>query len=905
MLLASLYTTAIAQDCPPQNVGKTTSEYEALIEAYCEDGNGISTNPANLLNSACPDLKNDFEWRIKQAPSTVSVNPEFYIVYNESGNPLGVRNPFNDPGNHEYSHIVDNHNSNYYPEDGWELLKVDFGALSNFNTGWDVTPQNHPGLNPNLGGKKLPYMILYNKYSGTFRFFGSLLGQNDDHETVRIELRISKRSPNYPGQNTYQDHLKATNLLSIQGDAVQPLDQETDENVLVVFAKATNNASQFFWFDIPVAYDPCLCNIRSQLDITFSFVSTASISLNGTIDGALKTKHKVDAPGTTGDKVAATVIAAGVSTALAVKTGGAVINFQAYSDLVKLLKDIPGLSSAQKDDLDELSNYVDCGLKFAKVIKNDFKDVSASGSLTAAQKKAKYKAANNILDANTTFLSSIANGCEKKDNGATTINAITNLSGTWTETIISGNTEILMAVPGSNWTDFEMDRVAYTLNGKTVPAYPTYNERLGTFALLETPKINLYRRHVRHDPDEPIYNSIGQLLDIIPGERINMYRLAQNSSIKYAFNPKMNVNEAETEIQFRYVVKQKLKVIEDTVQFRNHVYQNHNLVHVDNSSLYPLSSPFMPIEYYQDFNPFVFVLNENQDHHHPTLARDSIFIQFKISMVSNDIGREGPNSSVLFFTYPVDISFEEMDDLPVPNPFPSTQSEIEAWQNAVALRNVEIWNTFYANRAGIVNGGKGFNSDVTWSENTVLAYDGIVEISAKLASTAGKKVTIYSTMGFELLPGAEISPNIELIIGYPFESNPVAQQSYQQVSSFCSDNNKYKAQEFATEALAEERKTYEERARMRQIETMKYARTLKFAVKPNPTRNVTVLSWEGDEVPQHLKLLNGTGQLLFETPLSGDALKYDLDMSLFANGVYYVILTTPSGKQGQQKLIKL
>lgn len=68
MLLASLYTTAIAQDCPPQNVGKTTSEYEALIEAYCEDGNGISTDPDHLLNSACPDLKNDFEWRIKQAP---------------------------------------------------------------------------------------------------------------------------------------------------------------------------------------------------------------------------------------------------------------------------------------------------------------------------------------------------------------------------------------------------------------------------------------------------------------------------------------------------------------------------------------------------------------------------------------------------------------------------------------------------------------------------------------------------------------------------------------------------------------------------------------------------------------------------------------------------------------------
>lgn len=197
------------------------------------------------------------------------------------------------------------------------------------------------------------------------------------YETIRIELRIPKFSPGHVNDpvnvpNVYQDGLKATNLLSIQGDAVQPLDQETDENVLVVFAKASNNSNKFFWFDTPVAYDPCLCNIRSQLDITFTFVKTASISLNGTIDGALKTETKDD--GTPkGVKVATTVIAAGISTALAVKTGGAVINFQAYSDLVKLFKDIPGLSNEQKDNLDKLSNYVDCGSKFAKVLKNDFK----------------------------------------------------------------------------------------------------------------------------------------------------------------------------------------------------------------------------------------------------------------------------------------------------------------------------------------------------------------------------------------------------------------------------------------------------------------------------------------------------------------------------------------------------
>ena len=53
-------------------------------------------------------------------------------------------------------------------------IEFDFGALSNFNTGYSLL--DPPGMNPEVGGKRLPYMILYNKHSGTFRFFGSHKG---------------------------------------------------------------------------------------------------------------------------------------------------------------------------------------------------------------------------------------------------------------------------------------------------------------------------------------------------------------------------------------------------------------------------------------------------------------------------------------------------------------------------------------------------------------------------------------------------------------------------------------------------------------------------------------------------------------------------------------------------------
>jgi hypothetical protein len=64
MLFASIYISAIAQDCPPQNNGISTTEYEALIEEYCEDGNGISTDPDNLSNDDCPNLKIGSELKV-------------------------------------------------------------------------------------------------------------------------------------------------------------------------------------------------------------------------------------------------------------------------------------------------------------------------------------------------------------------------------------------------------------------------------------------------------------------------------------------------------------------------------------------------------------------------------------------------------------------------------------------------------------------------------------------------------------------------------------------------------------------------------------------------------------------------------------------------------------------------
>lgn len=142
-------------NCPEKKSGMTQNDYDNFIEETCENGNNIRTNPNNLKNDDCPDLKNDFEWRVKHSPNLPSPPNEYYVAYDANGVPKGLRNPFNDDdNNNEYRYLAANHESNYHPIDGWELIKQDFGYA--FNNGqWNgitlpVIINNQPIAEPTI-----------------------------------------------------------------------------------------------------------------------------------------------------------------------------------------------------------------------------------------------------------------------------------------------------------------------------------------------------------------------------------------------------------------------------------------------------------------------------------------------------------------------------------------------------------------------------------------------------------------------------------------------------------------------------------------------------------------------------------------------------------------------------------
>jgi hypothetical protein len=516
--------------CPPNPSSPT--------QQYCEEGKGISTNPSNPNNDECPQLKNNLEWRIQNSQNL----PENFNVVGPNSQNFLIQNPFTGPADAFYRPFISQQlGSNYQPADGWELIKVEFGTYGNRDNnnipGWQENMPN--GRNP-----KLPYMILYNKYTGTMRFFGSLLEPDAVFKTVKIELRIPKVSPNHAKNpnlpNTYLA-LSATNLLSIQGESIQPLDQQTSGASLNVFVPYTNNPNNFFWFDVPLAYDPCVCNNRVQLDVSFSFVQTADIDIKGSLNGSIKTNTTSNNQDY-GLMVFSRILSAGAAAGAAIATKGAIVNYKAFLDLIDIVKNHPSLDAQEKQDLTVLKNLATCTTDFVKILKTN------GGQIEDPDQKKSVEAGIKIFEGSLNFFNSLSKNCNTSDNASTAISGTILANGTVNTTIDVSGSRILLALPGSKWNDIQLQDNNYASSqNKDIPSYTTYNERLGTLAMLETPNVNVEQLNYTYY----FTNEQG----IISGPTNGKYvRLKLADPLLYSFNPKLNVDYNKTKIDCRFLI---------------------------------------------------------------------------------------------------------------------------------------------------------------------------------------------------------------------------------------------------------------------------------------------------------------------------------------------------------------
>lgn len=145
-------------------------------------------------------------------------------------------------------------------QNGWELLLVNLGKYPDDIT--PITAGNHLYA--------MPYIVLYNRYSGTVRVF---LNFGIDHTVGQgadaMEVSLLFHTPS-----------DVNGLMRLYQGYDQALDQETDVTLMKSICKAPAFGQQWASTDFQVAYDPCVCYHPSQLRIDLRQLVSSSLTLH-------------------------------------------------------------------------------------------------------------------------------------------------------------------------------------------------------------------------------------------------------------------------------------------------------------------------------------------------------------------------------------------------------------------------------------------------------------------------------------------------------------------------------------------------------------------------------------------------------------------------------------------------
>lgn len=164
-----------------------------------------------------------------------------------------INSPFFTTDNSGVSHFYDPIDGikDVYPAQGWELIKRDFGY-------------NDQGQ-PNVPGTTNPYLVLYNKYTSVLRVFIARVEANP-YNGANIQISFDDLSPM---QTSLLDH--NAELKSIES----PFTTNPRLNSVPDFL---NLPLKWFYADFPMIYDPCTCLFQSKINIIITVSSTSEVT---------------------------------------------------------------------------------------------------------------------------------------------------------------------------------------------------------------------------------------------------------------------------------------------------------------------------------------------------------------------------------------------------------------------------------------------------------------------------------------------------------------------------------------------------------------------------------------------------------------------------------------------------
>lgn len=155
-------------------------------------------------------------------------------------------------------------------EDGWELLWLNLGILPN---GDPISPKNANAWNPvpeSPNPTSAPYFILYNRYRGTMRVFFNVWWGNAHYDDVTVTL--------------YFDEPFGGNNISGVLRHVSGIDQAMDKKTEILSVQSPRRQTRedypsWYVADFQLAYDPCQCKNQTKFRLQFAWSTALSLDL--------------------------------------------------------------------------------------------------------------------------------------------------------------------------------------------------------------------------------------------------------------------------------------------------------------------------------------------------------------------------------------------------------------------------------------------------------------------------------------------------------------------------------------------------------------------------------------------------------------------------------------------------
>ncbi len=450
---------------------------------------GISTNPDAPINPEAPSplWLNEFKWYDNDGLSLFQY--ALHDMFSVNGQEL-MSHPYSNQNSYGYLTDFEIQKLDMYPDQGWELISLNLGAYPN---GELLSEQSPPQESVYA---EIPYLLLYNKERGVLRLFANTLTglTNQTFDAVVITLQFNESPEN-----------GTSGLLRHNNGKDQALDQYTS----VILTKNTvdhpNNSSKWFHTDFQVGYDPCTCLYRSDLRLQFDLINESYLKM--TSNGIYLETPIVDENGLP-------TIPNDFLTSVNYQDGYEDAGLVIYNSMSKMIDDyLLRLEAVESYNDDIGANNAE--IKRRKAVLKAFKQVAILGlgavitgalateisefatdivqafdiNQTVVIKEEKLtKEAEKILGKGFDWLSKHYKTTEELKKKATP----TMPTATVSQTTFDGQLISTDNVLGPNLFNPGSYPSGTTTVSVDAHNYPVYNEVLGLFALLETPRFNQY-----------------------------------------------------------------------------------------------------------------------------------------------------------------------------------------------------------------------------------------------------------------------------------------------------------------------------------------------------------------------------------------------------------------------------